>query len=124
MTTEADQGAGAVAGMTEEALQRLIGFELQLGPFAVAQLRLLAELADLGVSTDHELRMFVTDTLANPYVEDEDMGLLYQPIAESRRRANEIKKNQPVLVVIGNPPYKEKAKGKAAGWSQEAPRRR
>jgi hypothetical protein len=115
LTTEADQGAGAVAGMTEEALQRLIGFELQLGPFAVAQLRLLAELADLGVSTDHELRMFVTDTLANPYVEDEDMGLLYQPIAESRRRANEIKKNQPVLVVIGNPPYKEKAKGQG-GW--------
>lgn len=115
LTTEADQGAGAVAGMTEEALRRLIGFEIQLGPFAVAQLRLLAELADLGVGTGHELRMFVTDTLANPYIEDENLGLLYEPIAESRRRANEIKKNQPVLVVIGNPPYKEKAKGRG-GW--------
>lgn len=115
LTTEADQGAGAVAGMTEEALQRLIGFEIQLGPFAVAQLRLLAELADLGVGTGHELRMFVTDTLANPYIEDENLGLLYEPIAESRRKANEIKKNQQVLVVIGNPPYKEKAKGRG-GW--------
>ncbi len=114
-TVEADQGAGAVGGMIEEALERLIGFELQLGPFAVAQLRLLAELADLGVTPGHELRMYVTDTLANPYIEDEKLGLLYEPIAESRRKANEIKKNQPVLVVIGNPPYKEKAKGRG-GW--------
>lgn len=120
-TVEADQGAGAVPGMIEEALQRLIGFEIQLGPFAVAQLRLLAELADLGISTGHELRMYVTDTLANPYIEDEELGLLYEPIAESRRKANEVKKNQSVLVVIGNPPYKEKAKGRG-GWVESGSR--
>ena len=114
-TVEADQGAGAIAGMIEEALERLIGFEIQLGPFAVAQLRLLAELAHLGVATGHELRIYVTDTLGNPYIEEEKLGLLYEPIAESRRKANEIKKHQPVLVVIGNPPYKEKAKGRG-GW--------
>jgi hypothetical protein len=101
--------------MIEDALKRLIGFEIQLGPFAVAQLRLLAELADLGASTSSELRMYVTDTLGNPYIEDEKLGSIYEPIAESRKRANEIKKNQPVLVVIGNPPYKEKAKGRG-GW--------
>jgi hypothetical protein len=120
-TVEADQGAGAVPGMIEDALQRLIGFEIQLGPFAVAQLRLLAELADLGVPTGHELRMYVTDTLANPYVEEEKLGLLYEPIAESRRKANEIKKDQQVLVVIGNPPYKEKAKGRG-GWVESGSR--
>jgi hypothetical protein len=114
-TVERDQGAGAVAGRIEDALARLIGFEVQLGPYAVAQLRLLAELADMGVSPSSELRTFVTDTLANPYVEEEQMGSIYEPIAESRRLANEIKKNQPVLVVIGNPPYKEKAKGRG-GW--------
>lgn len=37
-TTEADQGAGAVAGVIKDALKRIIGFELQFGPFAVAQL--------------------------------------------------------------------------------------
>jgi hypothetical protein len=114
-TVERDQGAGAVTGRIEDALTRLIGFEIQLGPYAVAQLRLLAELADLGVAPSSELRTFVTDTLANPYLEEEHLGSLYEPIAESRRRANEIKKNQPVLVVIGNPPYREKAKGKG-GW--------
>ena len=46
-TTAADQGPGAVPGVIEAAIPRLIGFELQLGPFAVAQLRLLAELQEL-----------------------------------------------------------------------------
>ena len=37
------------------------------------------------------------------------------PLGESRRRANEIKRQEKITVVIGNPPYKEKAKG-LGGW--------
>jgi len=114
-TIAAEQGAGAVPGAIEAALERLFAFELQLGPFAVAQLRVLAELADLQATTKVPLRMYVTDTLGNPYVEDEQLGAIYAPIAESRRRANEVKKTQPITVVIGNPPYQEKAKGRG-GW--------
>ncbi len=63
-----DQGEGAVPGVIHDALKRLIAFEIQLGPFAVAQLRILAEVLDLTGSTSNEpLRMFVTDTLGNPY---------------------------------------------------------
>ena len=36
-------------------------------------------------------------------------------MAKSRRDANEVKKKQPITVVIGNPPYKEKAEGRG-GW--------
>ena len=43
-TVTDDLGAGAVRGAIESAAKRIIGFELQFGPFAVAQLRLLAEL--------------------------------------------------------------------------------
>jgi hypothetical protein len=39
----ADEGPGAVAAAIDQAVTRLYGFELQFGPFAVAQLRLLAE---------------------------------------------------------------------------------
>ena len=46
-STEADQGPGAVPGAVEAALSHLIGFEIQFGPFAVAQLRILAELQSL-----------------------------------------------------------------------------
>ena len=115
-TVEADQGAGAVPAAIDESVKRLIAFEMQFGPFAVAQLRIFAELFELiGRAPRTPPRMFVTDTLANPYVEMETLGSMYEPIADSRRQANEIKRKEKIMVVIGNPPYKEKAKGRG-GW--------
>ncbi len=115
-TIESDEGPGAVPEAIGAAVKRLIAFEMQLGPFAVAQLRIYAELFHLiGKVPKTPPRMFVTDTLANPYIEMELLGSWYGPIAESRRQANEIKREEPITVVIGNPPYKEKAKGRG-GW--------
>jgi hypothetical protein len=112
----ADQGEGAVPEAVEAAVGRLIAFEMQLGPFAVAQLRVHAELLGLvGHEPRTPVRMFVTDTLANPYVEVEQLGSWYAPIGDSRRQANRIKTEERITVVIGNPPYKEKAKGRG-GW--------
>ena len=115
--TEADQGPGAVPGVVEAALSRLIGFEIQFGPFAVAQLRILAELQSLleDPRATPSTRLFVTDTLGNPYAEEEYIPQILMPLGESRRRANEIKRQERITVVIGNPPYKEKAKG-LGGW--------
>ncbi|MGP1346816.1 MAG: type ISP restriction/modification enzyme [Phycisphaerales bacterium] len=116
---EEDQGAGARKAAIEAAIRRLIAFEIQLGPFAVAQLRLAGDLQKLmGSVPKQPLRMFVTDTLANPFVEHEDISALTRAISESRRQANEIKKSEGITVVIGNPPYKEKAKGRG-GWIEE-----
>lgn len=39
---------------------------------------------------------------------------IYREISKSREAANEIKRATPITVVIGNPPYKEKAKGKGS----------
>jgi Type ISP C-terminal specificity domain/N-6 DNA Methylase len=116
---EEDQGEGAVPQAIESAIGRLIAFEMQLGPFAVAQLRVHAELMHLiGKPPRATPRMFVTDTLGNPFGEVEALGSWYGKIAESRRQANEIKKKEPITVVIGNPPYKEKAKGRG-GWIEK-----
>jgi len=107
---------GSVPPAIDAAVRRLVAFEIQLGPFAVAQLRILAELTDLiGTAPTTPLRMFVTDTLSNPFVEQEWFPAILGPIAESRRQANEIKRQEPITVVIGNPPYKEKAKNRG-GW--------
>lgn len=106
------EGDGAVPAAVDDALKRLIAFEIQLGPFAVAQLRILAEVTELtGAGPKNPLRMFVTNTLGDPYVEETWLPNTYTPIAESRRQANKIKREEPITVVIGNPPYKEKAKG-------------
>lgn len=114
-TVEEEQGPGAVRGAIEAAMGRLIGFELQFGPFAVAQLRLIAELQALakpgaGAAKLPDLQLFITDTLGNPFVE-EDTLVQSGPIAKSRRDANTIKKSRDITVVLGNPPYKEKARG-------------
>ena len=116
---EEEQGAGAVPGAVEAAVSRLMAFEMQLGPFAVAQLRIFAELIHLiGKPPRVTPRMFVTDTLGSPYVEVEALGSWYGKISESRRLANDIKRKESITVVIGNPPYKEKAKGRG-GWIEE-----
>jgi len=111
-----DQGEGAVRGAIEAAAKRVIGFEIQFGPFAVAQLRLIAELQALMKKPPlPELRLFITDTLGNPFIEEEWLPQVYEPVAKSRRDANEVKKTQPITVVIGNPPYKNHAAG-YGGW--------
>jgi hypothetical protein len=115
-TVTDDQGEGAVRGAIEAAAKRVIGFELQFGPFAVAQLRLIAELQALMNSPPlPDLRLFITDTLGNPFIEEETLGQIYEPVAKSRRDANKVKREQRITVVIGNPPYKNQAGG-LGGW--------
>ena len=114
-TIEADQGAGAVSSAVNDAIKRLIAFEIQLGPFAVAQLRILAEIVELtGGPPVTPPRMFVTNTLGDP--EDEEGWIPGQlaSIASSRKDANKIKRDEPITVVVGNPPYKVAAKGQGA----------
>ena len=107
-----DEGEGAVGGAITEAAKRLYGFELQFGAFAVAQLRLLAEM--IALDAEGSPALFVTDTLGDPFADIEAGQGIYREISKSQRDANAVKRAQPITVVIGNPPYKEKAKGKGA----------
>jgi hypothetical protein len=119
-TVSNSEGAGAVRGAIQSALSRLIAFEMQLGPFAVAQLRIAAEVLDLTKSIPKTpIRMFVTNTLGNPYDDEEWIPGILAPIAKSRKEANKIKRDEKITVVIGNPPYKERAKG-LGGWVETA----
>lgn len=115
-TIEKDQGPGAVAPAIASALDRTIGFELQFGPFAVAQLRIIAEMEALIGATAciANPRLYVTDSLGDPY-NDAQFSTMVAELGESRKEANKIKRTVPITVVIGNPPYKEKAKGRG-GW--------
>ena len=130
-TVEAEEGEGARPAAIAAALKRLIGFEMQFGPFAVAQLRLFAEVVDLTTpaadgsgkikkpfADASHLRLFVADTLADP---DEDTAWIptaLAGLAQSRIAANAIKRREAITVVIGNPPYKEKARG-MGGWVED-----
>ncbi|MDQ6436526.1 type ISP restriction/modification enzyme [Mesorhizobium sp. LHD-90] len=117
-TVAKDQGAGAVPGAIKAAAKRLVGFELQFGPFAVAQLRLVAEMQALArpksgeVAAMPEMRLFITNTLGDPFVEEETLGRIYESVAQSKRAANRVKAEERITVVLGNPPYKNQARDK------------
>jgi hypothetical protein len=106
----------SLAHGTEAAAQELRKSNSLIGtalsPFAVAQLRLIAELQALMSKPPlPELRLFITNTLGNPFIEEEKLGQTYEPIAVSRRAANKVKKEERITVVLGNPPYKNQAGG-------------
>lgn len=113
---EAEEGKGAVGPFITEAAKRLFGFEIQFGPFAVAELRLHAEMIELGASGS--LHLYVTDTLGDPNQAFERGTGIYAALSKSQEEANEVKRTQPITVVLGNPPYKEKAKGKGS-WIEQ-----
>ncbi|MEU4143278.1 type ISP restriction/modification enzyme [Streptomyces parvulus] len=102
--------------------KRLYGFELQMGPFAVAEMRAsdLLKRHQAGLPKGG-LNLFVTDTLDNPFVEEQELASTYGVLSASRRRANEVKGQIPVTVVIGNPPYDHKAENRG-GWVEKRPR--
>lgn len=109
-------GGGSVRAAMAKASQSVTGFELQMGPFAVAELRTADLLAGHEVPLDERSeRLYVTNTLDDPYVADTQLTHNLMPIARSRRKANEVKAKANVTVVIGNPPYRERAEG-MGGW--------
>lgn len=103
---EAEQGPGAVQDQARELARRLHGFEIMVGPYAVSELRTSRALRDRGADLPMEgTGVYLADTLDSPEAEPAQLGLTLQPIADQRSRAVEVKKNVPVLVCIGNPPY-------------------
>ncbi|WP_432794497.1 type ISP restriction/modification enzyme [Rhodococcus ruber] len=109
-------GPGAVPAAIGTLARRLYGFELQMGPFAVAELRATDLMNDLGAALpENGLGLFVTDTLDDPHAEQTQLGSGLELISRSRSRAAKVKAKQKVTVVIGNPPYRERAEG-LGGW--------
>ena len=111
-------------GDRSDALTRLAknlyGFELQSGPFSVAELRISETLRGLGGELPEEgLNLYVTNTLGNPKARNRPMtGNTLRLLADQSNRANRVKREVPIQVCIGNPPYKDKAEGKG-GWIED-----
>ncbi|SOC47824.1 N-6 DNA Methylase [Blastococcus aggregatus] len=117
-----EQGPGAVPAQLKDAAARIVGVEKQAGPFAVAELRVAEALHRHGaVAPAGGVRLYVADTLDNPFAEQARLAATLDPIAISRRYANKMKAEEPVVVVLGNPPYRERAKGQGGFIEDGAP---
>lgn len=114
-TIDASRGSGARAPWLRQFFQeRLVGFEIQAAPYAVAELRLHEALRTRFETEVPRAEMrFLTDALENPVQQQQRLPAPYRVIGEARDLANRVKRDQRVMVVIGNPPHVEGTKGKA-----------
>jgi type ISP restriction-modification system protein/N-6 DNA methylase len=102
--------------LREIAGNRLIGFERQIGPFAIAELRIYDVLRHKQSDAPADgLRLYIADTLDSPWVQQTQLGVPYRDIAASREQANRVKRDEPVMVAVGNPPHDKAIKG-AGKW--------
>ncbi len=86
-------------------LPRLNGFELLMASYAMAHLQLDLLLTETGYkpTRDQRFRVFLTNSLEEYHP---DTGTLFANwLSAEANEANHIKRDTPVMCVIGNPPY-------------------
>jgi hypothetical protein len=127
-------GPGDVPARMGKLAQNLHGFEILVGPYAVAHLRLTQGILDHGGELPSEgVHVFLADTLesplADPAGEQLRFSLMERPLAEEHRRAREVKAKARVLVCFGNPPYDreqlplaEQERRRKGGWVRHGDR--
>lgn len=84
-------------------LPRLNGFELLMASYAMAHLKIDQLLTETGYkSTDKRLRIFLTNSLEEYH---KDVDSLFTSLATEANEASHIKRDSPMMVILGNPPY-------------------
>ncbi len=97
---------GAWDGYVEKhLLNRIFGFELLIAPYAIAHLKLGMQLQQMGYKfgSDQRLGIYLTNTLEEAAKKSEQ--LITGWIADEANAAANIKRDQPIMVLVGNPPY-------------------
>jgi len=97
---------GAWSGYVEEHLiPRLNGFELLMASYSMAHLKLDMLLTETGYKStvNQRFNVFLTNSLEEHHP---DTGTLFSSwLSSEANEANYIKRDTPVMCVIGNPPY-------------------
>jgi len=89
----------------QHLLPRLNGFELLMASYAMAHLKLDLLLTETGFkpTTNQRFRVYLTNSLEESHP---DTGTLFASwLSDEANEANRIKRDTPVMAVIGNPPY-------------------
>jgi len=91
--------------VTNDLIPRLNGFELLMASYAMAHLKMDMLLTETGYkpTDDQRFRIFLTNSLEEAHP---DTATLFSSwLSDEADQANAIKRDSPVMVVIGNPPY-------------------
>jgi len=100
-------GQGDKEGFIKEhILENFYAFELMMAPYAVGHLKMSFLLEELGYSLqkDDRFKLYLTNTLDMEELEQTSLPGMAS-LSEESRLAGKVKKEQPILVILGNPPY-------------------
>jgi len=98
------------ADLKEAARNRVFGFELLPAPFVVSHLQLGLLLQNLGAPLpekgDERIGVYLTNALTGwEPPKEPKKKLLFSELEEERDAAEHVKRQTPILVILGNPPY-------------------
>lgn len=105
ITEEGMEGAWE-SYVQDHLLPRLLGFELLMAPYVICHLRLALALGgpDMQMPDGERLHVYLTNALEPPQEGDHRMMAMHA-IEQEARGADAVKRERPVMVVLGNPPY-------------------
>ena len=86
-----------------QLVQRLFGFEILVAPYTIAHLKLSLFLRTQGWGEAERLRIYLTNTLEEPV--EKEQYIFAQFISDEANAAVAVKRDEPLLVILGNPPY-------------------
>lgn len=104
---EQKYGKGGKADfIRENVLEHFYAFELMMAPYAVGHLKMSFMLEEFGyrLKEDDRFKLYLTNTLEFEDLEQTDLPGM-RSLSEESRLAGKVKKKQPILVILGNPPY-------------------
>lgn len=90
----------------EHILKNFYAFELMMAPYAIGHLKMSFLLEELGykLEADDRFKLYLTNTLEMEELAQTDLpGMI--SLSEESHLAAKVKKEQPILVILGNPPY-------------------
>ena len=86
-----------------QLVQRLFGFEILVAPYTIAHLKLSLFLRAQGWDAVKHLRIYLTNTLEEPV--EKELYAFAEFISDEANAAVSVKRDEPLLVILGNPPY-------------------
>ncbi|MFV9689615.1 MAG: type ISP restriction/modification enzyme [Desulfobacteria bacterium] len=90
----------------EHILENFYAFELMMAPYAVGHLKMSFLLEELGHSLkqDDRFKLYLTNTVEMEELEQTELPGMAS-LSEESYLAGRVKKEEPILVILGNPPY-------------------
>ncbi len=101
-------------------LRNYYAFELMMAPYAIGHLKMGFLLEELGyrLAEDDRFRLYLTNTLDMKELAESNLPGM-SSLSEESHAAGVVKKEKPILVIVGNPPYSGHSANKGPWISKE-----